>query len=149
MRIVRGVTTLVQTFGDTLRRLPTEQNRCTADEAIVVCLDRALNANGRLIRAYTNGSPPSSELVHPGRDPLIFSDLMRTWFALTQGRPRSVLDYADAGMKDASHTSVAVQLAGQAAKAHARMGNRSDVRRALDQALDDVITSFSTSTSDR
>lgn len=58
---------------------------------------------------------------------------MSAWFALTQGRLRSVPDYADAGLKAAPHASVAIQLAAQAAKAHARMGNLSDVRRALDK----------------
>ncbi len=58
---------------------------------------------------------------------------MSAWFALTQGRLRSIPDYADAGINAAPHASVAVQLAAQAAKAHARMGNRSEVQRALDQ----------------
>jgi transcriptional regulator with XRE-family HTH domain len=257
----------VRTFGDTLRQLRTdagltqgelaeqanwsqsrisrtEQNLFTPDDATVQRLDRALDANGQLITAYTNACAPSSELIHPGRDPLIFSDLLRkihrtdvgrdtidqltiiteqlcceyvsrrpeelredahhqleyvqrllegrtrlsehrellviagwlslligclnydlglarhaetartaasqlgreaghgdiiawsfemsAWFALTQGRLRSALDYADAGLTAAPHASVAVQLAAQAAKAHARMGNPSDVRRALD-----------------
>jgi tetratricopeptide (TPR) repeat protein len=260
----------VATFGDTLRRLRTEaglkqgdlaklanwsqsqisraeQNLFSPDEATVARLDLALNANGQLITAYANGTAPSAELVHPGRDPLVFSDLMRkihrtdvgrdtidqltviteqlcceyvsrppdelrddahnqleyvqrllegstrlsehrellviagwlslligcvnydlglarhaetartaafqlgreaghgeivawsfemsAWFALTQGRLRSVLDYADAGIKAAPKASVAVQLAAQGAKAHARMGNRSDVRRALDHGF--------------
>jgi transcriptional regulator with XRE-family HTH domain len=224
-----------------------EQNLFTPDDATIQRLDRVLNAEGRLITAYTTGRTPNSELVHPGRDPLIFSDLMRkihrtdvgrdtidqltviteqlcceyvsrrpeelredaqhqleyiqrllegptrlsehreflviagwlslligcvnydlglarhaetartaafqlgreaghgdiiawsfemsAWFALTQGRLRSVLDYADAGIKAARHASVAVQLAAQAAKAHARMGNRSEVRHALDQGF--------------
>jgi DNA-binding XRE family transcriptional regulator len=58
---------------------------------------------------------------------------MSAWFALTQGRYRSIPDYVDAGIAAAPHASVAVQLAAQAAKAHARMNNPSDVRRALDQ----------------
>jgi transcriptional regulator with XRE-family HTH domain len=57
---------------------------------------------------------------------------MSAWFALTQGRLRSIPDYTDAGINAAPHASVAIQLAAQAAKAHARMGNPSDVRRALD-----------------
>lgn len=60
---------------------------------------------------------------------------MSAWFALTQGRLRSVLDYADAGIRAAPRASVAVQLAAQGAKAHARMGNHSDVHRALDQGF--------------
>ncbi len=193
-------------------------------------LDRALNADGQLIAAHADMTAPSSELLHPGRDPLVFSDLMRkvhrtdvgrdtidqlnviteqlcceyvscppeelredahhqleyvqrllegstrlgehrellviagwlslligcvnydlglarhaetartaafqlgreachgeivawsfevsAWFALTQGRLRSVLDYTDAGIKAAPHASVAGQLAVQAARAH-------------------------------
>jgi hypothetical protein len=58
---------------------------------------------------------------------------MSAWFAITQGRLRSVSDYVEAGINAAPHASVAIQLAAQAAKAQARMGNRSEVRRALDQ----------------
>jgi hypothetical protein len=58
---------------------------------------------------------------------------MSAWFALTHGRLRSIPDYVDAGINAAPHASVAVQLAAQAAKAHARMGNHSEVWRALDQ----------------
>jgi tetratricopeptide (TPR) repeat protein len=57
---------------------------------------------------------------------------MSAWFAITQARLRSVSDYVEAGIKAAPHASVAIQLAAQSAKAHARMGNRSEVRRALD-----------------
>ncbi len=258
----------METFGDALRRLRThaglkqgelakqanwsqsqisrtEQNSFVPDEATVERLDRALNAEGQLIAAYGSTKTPNQGLLHPGRDPLVFSDLIRqihrtdvgrdtidqltviteqlcceyvsrpadelradahhqleyvqqliqgptrlsehrellviagwlslligclnydlglarhaetartaafqlgreaghgeiiawsfemsAWFALTQGRLRSIPDYVDAGINAAPHASVAVQLAAQAAKAHARMGNRSDVRRALDQ----------------
>jgi transcriptional regulator with XRE-family HTH domain len=257
----------VQTFGDTLRQLRgdanltqgelakqsnssqsqisrTEQNLFTPDDATVQRLDRALNANGELIAAYTSVRTPTSD---PGRDPLIFSDLLRkihrtdvgrdtidqltviteqlcceyvsrrpeelredahhqleyvqrllegptrlsehrdllviagwlslligcvnydlglarhaetartaaaqlgreaghgeiiawsfemsAWFALTQGRLRSVLDYTDAGINAAPNSSVAVQLAVQAARAHGRMGNRTEVRREMDQGF--------------
>lgn len=40
-------------------------------------LDRALDAHGQLLTAYATASAPSSELLHPGGDPLVFSDLMR------------------------------------------------------------------------
>jgi transcriptional regulator with XRE-family HTH domain len=260
----------VQTFGDTLRQLRTEagltqgdlakqaiwsqsqisrteQNLLSPDTATVARLDRALHAEGRLISAYANTAASGSELVHPGRDPLAFSDLMRkihrtdvgpdtidqltviteqlcceyvsrppdelrddahdqleyvqrllegptrlsehrellviagwlslligclnydlglarhaetartaafqlgrdaghgeiiawsfemsAWFALTQGRLRSILAYTDAGIKAAPHASVAVQLAAQAARAHGRMGNRTEVRRELDRGF--------------
>jgi tetratricopeptide (TPR) repeat protein len=60
---------------------------------------------------------------------------MSAWFALTQGRLRSVLDYTDAGINAAPNSSVAVQLAVQAARAHGRMGNRTEVRREMDQGF--------------
>lgn len=59
---------------------------------------------------------------------------MSAWFALTQGRLRTVPGYVEAGIRAAPHASVAIQLAGQAAKAHARMGNPSEVQGALDHA---------------
>lgn len=258
----------METFGDTLRRLRThaglkqgelakqanwsqsqisrtEQNSFVPDEATVERLDRALHADGQLIAAYVTAKTPAPGLVHPGGDPLVFSDLIRkihrtdvgrdtidqltviteqlcceyvsrpadelradahhqleyvqqllqgptrlgehrellviagwlclligclnydlglarhaetartsafqlgreaghgeivawsfemsAWFAITQGRLRSISDYVDAGINAAPHASVAVQLAAQAAKAHARMGNRSEVRHALDR----------------
>ncbi len=58
---------------------------------------------------------------------------MSAWFALTQGRLRAVPDFAVAGINAAPHASVAVQLTTQAARAHARMGNRNEVWRALDR----------------
>ncbi|MGH3772150.1 MAG: helix-turn-helix domain-containing protein [Pseudonocardiaceae bacterium] len=260
----------MRTFGDTLRHLRTEagltqgelakqanwsqsqisrteQNLFTPDDATAQRLDRVLGANGRLVAAYATVTTPSADLVHPGGDPLIFSDLLRkihrtdvgpdtidqltviteqlcceyvsrrpeelredahhqleyiqhllegptrlsehrellviagwlslligcvnydlglarhaetartaafqlgreaghgeiiawsfemsAWFALTQGRLRSVLDYADAGIKAAPQASVAVQLAAQRARAHGRMGNSSEVRHAMDQGF--------------
>jgi transcriptional regulator with XRE-family HTH domain len=58
---------------------------------------------------------------------------MSAWFALTQRRLRSVNDYAQAGIDAAPNASVAVQLAAQAAKAFARMGDASQVRHALNR----------------
>ncbi|WP_030107406.1 helix-turn-helix domain-containing protein [Actinoalloteichus caeruleus] len=57
---------------------------------------------------------------------------LSAWFALTQGRLRSVAQYAEAGTAAAPHSSVVVQLAAQSAKAHARMGQRDRVHRTLD-----------------
>jgi hypothetical protein len=265
---MREVKELVETFGDALRRLRggagmkqgdlarqanwsqsqisrAEQNLFVPDEATVSRLDSALGANGQLMTAYTSARTPALDSPDAGRDPVVFSDLMRkihrtevgrdtidqlnviteqlcceyvtrpaeelrqdahhqleyvqrllqgptrlsehrellvtagwlslligcvnydlglarhaetartaayqlgreaghgeivawsyemsAWFALTQGRLRSVFDYSAAGLDAAPHASVGIQLAGQAAKAHARMGNRSEVRRALDQ----------------
>jgi transcriptional regulator with XRE-family HTH domain len=96
----------VQTFGDTLRQLRadagltqgelakqanssqsqisrTEQNLFTPDDATVQRLDRALNANGELIAAYTSVRTPTSD---PGRDLLIFSDLLRKIHRTDVGR---------------------------------------------------------------
>ncbi|WP_236808268.1 helix-turn-helix domain-containing protein [Amycolatopsis albispora] len=58
---------------------------------------------------------------------------MSAWFALTQGRLKSIADYSRAGLEAASNASVAIQLIGQAAKAQARMGDKSAVRRELDK----------------
>ncbi|MGH3686301.1 MAG: helix-turn-helix domain-containing protein [Pseudonocardiaceae bacterium] len=96
----------MQTFGDTLRQLRAdagltqgelakqanssqsqisriEQNLFTPDDATVQRLDRALNANGELIAAYTSVRTPTSD---PGRDPLIFSDLLRKIHRTDVGR---------------------------------------------------------------
>jgi transcriptional regulator with XRE-family HTH domain len=60
---------------------------------------------------------------------------LSSWFALTQGRLRSVPEYAEAGTKAAPNSSVVVQLAAQAAKAHARMGDRTRVQEILDDGF--------------
>jgi tetratricopeptide (TPR) repeat protein len=57
---------------------------------------------------------------------------MSAWFALTQGHLRSVAQYSEAGIKAAPHTSVVVQLAAQSAKAAARMGQRDEASKILD-----------------
>ncbi|MGW5178247.1 XRE family transcriptional regulator [Streptomyces sp. NPDC004082] len=58
---------------------------------------------------------------------------MRAWFALTTGDYRGVISAAQAGGEAAPHHSVAVQLAGQEAKAWARLGDRRQVEVALDK----------------
>ncbi|WP_406378236.1 XRE family transcriptional regulator [Streptomyces sp. NBC_00197] len=58
---------------------------------------------------------------------------MRAWFALTTGDYRGVISAAQAGGQVAPHHSVAVQLAGQEAKAWARLGDRRQVEVALDK----------------
>jgi len=57
---------------------------------------------------------------------------MRSWFALTQGRYREVVEAARQGRVAAPRESVAVQLAAQEAKAWARVGDRRQVELALD-----------------
>lgn len=56
---------------------------------------------------------------------------MAAWFALTQGRYRSVVTAAEAGKMAARHSSVHVQLIAQEAKARARLGE-TDVAHLLD-----------------
>jgi tetratricopeptide (TPR) repeat protein len=66
---------------------------------------------------------------------------MRSWFALTQGNYREVIEAARQGRAVESHRSVAVQLAAQEAKAWARIGDRRHVELALEQGtalLDDL-----------
>ncbi|MEV8052457.1 tetratricopeptide repeat protein [Streptomyces bacillaris] len=58
---------------------------------------------------------------------------MRAWFALTTGDYRGVITAAQAGAEAAPHHGVAVQLAGQEAKAWARLGDRRQVEVALDK----------------
>ncbi|WP_425829633.1 XRE family transcriptional regulator [Streptomyces fractus] len=58
---------------------------------------------------------------------------MRAWFALTTGDYRGVIAAARAGAEVAPNHSVAVQLAGQEAKAWARLGDRRQVEVALDK----------------
>jgi hypothetical protein len=58
---------------------------------------------------------------------------MRAWFALTTGDYRGVIAAAQAGAERAQHHGVAVQLAGQEAKAWARIGDLRQVEVALDK----------------
>ena len=58
---------------------------------------------------------------------------MRAWFALTTGDYRGVIAASRAGAEAAPHHGVAVQLAGQEAKAWARLGDRRQVEVALDK----------------
>jgi hypothetical protein len=58
---------------------------------------------------------------------------MRAWFALTVGDYRGVLAAAQAGSEIAPHHGVAVQLAGQEAKAWSRLGDRRQTELALDR----------------
>ncbi|MFD4999849.1 XRE family transcriptional regulator [Streptomyces buecherae] len=58
---------------------------------------------------------------------------MRAWFALTTGDYRGVIAASQAGSEAAAHHGVAVQLAAQAAKAWARIGDRRQVEVALDR----------------
>jgi len=69
-----------------------------------------------------------AELV---RQIMAWAQEMTCWFALTQGRYRQVIEAARAGHQMAPQDAVSVQLAGQEAKAWARMGDRRQVELAL------------------
>jgi transcriptional regulator with XRE-family HTH domain len=71
------------------------------------------------------------EAGHP--EIVAWSHEMGAWFALTQSRYRGVLTAAQTGQAVAPHGSAAVQLAGQEAKAFARLGDVAGVRDALDR----------------
>jgi tetratricopeptide (TPR) repeat protein len=58
---------------------------------------------------------------------------MHAWYALTQGDYRGVITAAEAGEAIAPNQGVAVQLAGQRAKAWARIGDRRQVEIALNE----------------
>ena len=58
---------------------------------------------------------------------------MKAWFALTAGDYRGVISAARTGVQVAGRNSVGAQLAGQEAKAWARLGNRRQVEVALDR----------------
>lgn len=58
---------------------------------------------------------------------------MKAWFALTTGDYQGVISAAQAGSEVAADHGVAVQLAGQEAKAWARLGDRRQVEVALDR----------------
>lgn len=58
---------------------------------------------------------------------------MQAWYALTQGDYRRTVQASDAGQSIAPTHGVSVQLAGQKAKAWARMGDRRQVEVALDE----------------
>jgi tetratricopeptide (TPR) repeat protein len=58
---------------------------------------------------------------------------MGAWFALTQGDYRGVIAASEAGREASAHSGVSVQLAAQAAKAWARMGDGRQAEVALDR----------------
>jgi tetratricopeptide (TPR) repeat protein len=58
---------------------------------------------------------------------------MGAWFALTQGDYRGVIAASEAGAEAAPRSGVSVQLAAQAAKAWARIGDRRKAEVALDR----------------
>lgn len=75
------------------------------------------------------------ELGREGGNPEIigWAYEMAAWFALTQSRYRDVLGAVEAGQAAAPNGSAAVQLAGQRAKAYARLGDAEAVRDVLER----------------
>lgn len=75
------------------------------------------------------------QLGEEGGNPEIvgWSYEMAAWFALTQSRYRAVTAAAAAGQSAAPSGSASVQLAGQEAKAYARLGDAAGVRDALER----------------
>jgi hypothetical protein len=87
-------------------------------------LSPLLRPGGRTARPALVAMPADAEYAQDTR-------IFRRW--LDQWRPAATPCGVSARINAAPHASVAVQRAAQAAKAHARMGNPSDVRRALDR----------------
>lgn len=98
---------------------------------LIGCLDFDLGLPRHAESARTAAYQLGKESGHG--EIIAWSFEMSAWFALTQGRLRSVAEYTDAGSHAAPNASVVVQLAAQAAKAHARMGNRAEVQKILDE----------------
>lgn len=73
----------------------------------------------------------ATELDH--RDLMGWAHEMTAWFALTEGDYNHVITASDLGRQIAGQRGVSVQLAGQTAKAWARLGNVRQVEVALDQ----------------
>jgi hypothetical protein len=90
--------------------------------------------DAKVPRAETTRQAAASlgkEAEHAGI--MAWAQEMTCWFALTQGRYRLVTEAARAGHEIAPRETVAVQLAGQEAKAWARMGDRRQVALALER----------------
>lgn len=68
------------------------------------------------------------------RRAVAWSHEMRVWFALTDNELHEALVHSEAGISAARDTDVAVQLYGQQAEAWARLGDRYQAQRALDEA---------------
>lgn len=96
---------------------------------LLACLDYDLGDARRAEHARTVARSIGHESGHG--EIIAWTFELSAWFALTSGRFRTVPTFAEAGMAAAPHSSVVVQLAAQAAKAHARMGDVRAVHRTL------------------
>jgi hypothetical protein len=100
---------------------------------LLACLDYDLGDARRADHARRVASSIGHETGHG--EIVAWTFELSAWFALTSGRLHMVPRFAEAGMAAAPHSSVVVQLAAQAAKAHARMGDARAVHRTLDDGF--------------
>jgi hypothetical protein len=120
-------------------RLTLAQHREVLDLAgwlalLVGCLEYDL---GRHSRAHGTRRAAAALGHECGSDEIVgWAHELSAWFALTRGDYRGVLASSEAGGLAAPRSGVAVQLAGQAAKAWARVGDRRQVEVALDTGRD-------------
>lgn len=99
---------------------------------LIGCLynDLGQRAQAERMRAIAGGLATDAG----DRRAVAWSHEMRVWFALTDNELHEALVHSDAGLAAARGTDVAVQLYGQQAEAWARLGDRYQAHRALDEA---------------
>jgi hypothetical protein len=100
---------------------------------LLACLDYDLGHARQADHARAMARSIGTETGHG--EMVAWSFELEAWFAITQGLLGSVPSYAEAGTTAAPHSSVAVQLTAQAAKARARMGDKQGVLRTLDEGF--------------
>ncbi|OJF13678.1 helix-turn-helix domain-containing protein [Couchioplanes caeruleus] len=96
---------------------------------LVGCVEYDLGMRAGAEATRTAARQLGDEAGHP--EIIAWAQEMAAWFALTQSRYRDVLTAAQAGQAVAPSGSAAVQLAGQEAKAFARLGDVAGVQEAL------------------
>ena len=96
---------------------------------LVGCVEYDMGMRAGAEATRTAARQLGEEAGHP--EIVAWSHEMAAWFALTQSRYRGVLTAAQTGQAVAPGGSAAVQLAGQEAKALARLGDQAGVRDAL------------------
>ncbi|MEV6601038.1 helix-turn-helix transcriptional regulator [Actinoplanes sp. NPDC051346] len=96
---------------------------------LVGCVEYDLGMRAGAEATRTAARQLGDEAGHP--EIVAWAQEVAAWFALTQSRYRDVLTAAQAGQAVAPGGSAAVQLAGQEAKALARLGDVAGVRDAL------------------
>ena len=96
---------------------------------LVGCVEYDMGMRAGAEATRTAARQLGEEAGHP--EIVAWAHEMSAWFALTQSRYRGVLSAAQTGQAVAPGGSAAVQLAGQEAKAFARLGDVAGVRDAL------------------